>query len=200
YRELRYAGRDIPSLRAFDEVGDTVIYAGTFSKPFSPGLKSGYLVAPSALVEPLIHQKGHHDFGSSTLLQQILAECLRSGAYDQQLTRIRRLYQSKLKLTLDLLRDGLEPVSPQVIWTQPEGGLYVWIELPSEIATDRDSRFFRRCLEAGVLYVPGEFCYPRTSHGSNHSLRLSFGVPTLERIQEGIRRLCSVVLGELAVQ
>lgn len=200
YRELRYSGRDIPSLRAFDETGDTVLYAGTFSKPFSPGLKSGYLVAPHDLIEPLIHQKGHHDFGSSNLIQQILAECMRTGGYDRQLTRIRSLYQSKLKLTLDLLHDGLEPVSPQVIWTQPEGGLYVWLELPKGIATDRDSRFFKRCLEAGVLYVPGEFCYPRSSHGSNHSLRLSFGVPTPEKIREGIRRLCSVVLTESAVQ
>lgn len=194
YRELRYRGSDKPSIWSFDVAGQTVLYAGTFSKPFAPGMKTGYMAVPEALVEPMVHQKGHHDFGSSNFVQQILATCMEDGSYDRQLQKVRGVYSRKCEVMLQALRDGLGSVCQQVGWTEPEGGLYVWLELPENVATTRDSQFFRCCLDAGVLYVPGDYCYPREyPKRLKNCLRLSFGVQSEQGIREGVRRLCSVI-------
>lgn len=199
YRELRYDGADVPSVFGLDETEHSVVYAGTFSKPFSPGLKCGYVALPDDLVEPVINQKGHHDFGSANLIQQILAEVIERGGYAEQVERLRKIYRVKRDTMLSVLDEELGELSDQVVWTKPEGGLYVWLQLPSHIATDRDGAFFARCLESGVLYVPGEFCYPRTySERPRSCLRLSFGVQSPDRIREGMRRLCGVVRKVLA--
>lgn len=198
YRELRYSGSDLPSMLRFDPSGEQVLYAGTFSKPLSPGLKTGYLVAPAELISPLVYQKGHHDFGSSNFTHRILAELLASGDYMRHLDRLRQIYGAKLALMLRTLTDGLAELDGEVAWTQPEGGLYVWLKTPARVSAAHDSTFFRRCLESGVLFVPGEYCYPRSHAAAGRQfVRLSFGVQPPERIREGVERFCRV-LAELA--
>ena len=194
YRELRYHGTDLPSLLSFDPAGEHVVYAGTFSKSFSPGLRVGYLVVPRMLREAIIYQKGHHDFGSPNLLQQLAAELLASGAYRRHLTVLRNTYSEKLAVTLDALQQELGPLTDQVNWTEPRGGLYVWMQLPPTIATGMESPFFRDCLQAKVLYVPGEFFYPRVHPDMPLSqLRLSFGVPSVPQLREALARLAAVI-------
>lgn len=194
YRELRYRGEDIPSLLAWDQEGDMVVYAGTFSKPFAPGLKTGYAVVPTALRAALIQQKGHHDFGTSNFNQQLLAQAITTGEYHRHLAELRRIYRAKLEASLDALARELAGQSGQVRWTKPDGGLYVWVRLPPEIRTATDSEFMARCLEAGVLVVPGEFCFPSSMPDvPRNYFRLSFGVQPVAGIREGVRRLAGVI-------
>lgn len=198
YRDLRYEGEDLPSLWGLDATASTVLYAGTFSKPFAPGLKCGYVVVPEDLVEPLTFLKGNHDFGSANVTQQILVEVLETGTYDRHLTELRQRYRQKRDAMLRGLEEGLGGFRDQVLWTYPEGGLYVWVRLPDEVETGRDLPLFRRCLETGVLYVPGEFCYPNQQKNSPKSrLRLSFGFLPEAGIQTGIERFCRAVREEL---
>lgn len=195
YRELRYAGNDYPSMLQYDPEGDTVLYAATFSKPFSPGMKTGYLVTPRPLVSAFLTQKGHHDFGSANLLHYLLGDVLASGAYQRHLQILRDLYRKKLTITLDTLACTLAPIADRVTWTRPEGGLYVWLTLPGAISTGQQSELFHRCLKAGVLYVPGEFCYPAGTASVRHDgIRLSFGVLDEAALREGIHRLASVLV------
>lgn len=200
YRELRYQGDDLPSILSQDPTGETVLYAATFSKPFSPGFKTGYIVVPQSMKNPLVYQKGHHDFGSPNFGQQVLAQAMQSGDYASHLATLRRVYQSKLAAMLDELEIQFASVRDRVTWTRPTGGLYVWLTLPAEIPTHRNGDLFQECLRAGVLFVPAEFFYPR-SHPEPipASLRLSFGVLGEQKIREGIRRLAEVVLGKLGV-
>jgi 2-aminoadipate transaminase len=194
YRELRFAGDDHPSLLAYDPDGEHVVYAGTFSKPLAPGIRTGYMIGPDDLIDQMISQKGHHDFGSASLNQQLALAMLESGSYDRHLAHLRKVYATKAERVLARLDQELASLHGRVTWTKPTGGLYVWMTLPEEIPTDMTSSFFRDCLSAGVLYVPGNFCYPDGSEGiPRHFLRLSFGYQTPERCEEGVVRLAAVI-------
>ncbi|MGL5096227.1 MAG: aminotransferase class I/II-fold pyridoxal phosphate-dependent enzyme, partial [Planctomycetia bacterium] len=193
YRELRYAGPEEPSLLSFDPDGEFVVYAGTFSKPFSPGVRCGYVVAPKALQRPMATQKGHHDFGSPHFPQRLLAEVAAVGGFAPHLERLRAAYDAKRKLALAAFDDELADLKDVVLYTRPDGGLYLWVEPPGRIAAGADAPLFAAALDAGVLYVPGEYCYPADERQPKNGLRVSFGSPPVERVEEGCRRLARVL-------
>lgn len=196
YRELSYEGRVPASIRSFDAEGRFVAYVGTFSKPFAPGLKSGYGLLPSDLAEKVVLQKGHHDFGSANLCQYLLVEAMRSGVYREHVAKIRGHYALKCQTMLEALEKYLGGLcGGRVRWTRPSGGMYVWVSLPEEIETGPGSRLCQRALEKGVLYVPGEYCYPPGAGRAvpRHQMRLSFGTPSLGQIEEGVRRLAEAI-------
>lgn len=194
YRELRYAGVDQPSMLAYDHDGQHVVYAGTFSKPLAPGIRTGYVVGPDDLLEKMVRQKGHHDFGSPSLNQQLVLAMLETGDYDRHLQTLKSQYAAKLAAMLHRLEEELGDEEDRVKWTMPLGGLYVWVELPPRICTEMPSLFFRDAISAGVLYVPGNFCYPTGGEDQpRHFLRLSFGHQPLARCEEGTSRLARVI-------
>jgi 2-aminoadipate transaminase len=189
YRDLRYDGSDLPSILSLPGGEEYVVYAGTFSKPCSPGLKTGYGFLPADLHEPILHLKGNHDFGSSNLSQYIVAHLLQSGAFDQHLEHLRTTYRRKRDAMLEALTETFADC-PAVQWNQPAGGLYVWLEFTDGTRTGPDSPLFRAARQAGVLVVPGEFCHVTTDQDRpRHQLRLSFGVADPPRLREGVRRL-----------
>ena len=193
YRELRYAGDDVPTLRSFDPSGETVIVAQTFSKSFSPGVRVGWGILPPALVGPLCDQKGNIDFGSPNLNQHLMFTVLEEGLYEPHVERLRQSYRTKLEAMLEAADAYLAPL-PGVQWMRPEGGLYVWLRLPEEVDAGVDGALFQRAMDRGVLYVPGEYCYP--SEGvevAKNTIRLSFGVQPPERIREGVKHLADAV-------
>jgi 2-aminoadipate transaminase len=104
YRELRYDGSDLPSIKSFDHENAYVILGLSFSKSFSPGLKTGYGLLPRELVAPFLRLKGNDDFGSNNLTQHLLDRLLSSGAYDRQVAALRRVYAAKRDLLLDALQ------------------------------------------------------------------------------------------------
>jgi len=192
YRELRYDGEALPSIKSFDESNEFTILTQTFSKPFAPGLKLGYTAMPRSLLEPVLHQKGNHDFGSANLCQQIALEAMRDGSYSRHLELLKTEYRKKRDLMLASL-DRHMPRSTH--WTHPHGGLYIWLTLPTSIDTSRAGRMFRESLNHHVLYVPGDYCFQPDASGAiprNH-LRLSFGQVAIEKIDEGVQRLAAVV-------
>lgn len=192
YRELRYAGPDLPSLRAFDEEGDTVIVAGTFSKSFSPGLRVGWGVLPDDLVEPVLAQKGNFDFGSPNFAQHLVHRVLDLGLYDEHVKQLQASYRKKLHAMLSAAHDFLAPL-PGVRWISPEGGLYVWLVLPEEFDTGPEGQLFQRALAAGVLYVPGQYCFPHEGPRPTCTIRLSFGVQPAESIRRGMEALAQAI-------
>jgi DNA-binding transcriptional MocR family regulator len=89
---------------------------------------------------------------------------------------------------------------PEIHWTHPHGGLYVWLTLPQSINTSRTGEMFGLCIDRGVLYVPGEYCFQADEKGfvPENQLRLSFGQVAPDKIEPGIERLASVVHDLLA--
>jgi 2-aminoadipate transaminase len=193
YRELRYYGEDIPSLLAADEEGGQVIHTGSFSKSFSPGLRVGWGILPTALVEPICNQKGNIDFGAPHFSQQVVAAALKLGLFDQHVHALRDSYRKKLEAMLDACEQHLGSV-PGARWIRATGGLYVWLQL-EDIDSGSGGPLFRRALDEGMLYVPGIHCYPQEGQPPRHDMiRLSFGVQPPARIREGIGALARAVL------
>jgi 2-aminoadipate transaminase len=194
YRELHYDNPPPPSVWLFDVAGDTVIHAGTFSKSFSPGLRVGFGLMPRELRDAINDLKGNQDFGSANLNQHVLAELLASGRFAIHADEVRAAYRIKRNAMLAAADEFFADLSG-VTWVHPRGGLYVWMTLPSQVATGFDSPLFRRAVDVEqVMYVPGELCFggPRDQRQRNH-MRLSFGVQSPDGIHEGMRRLARAV-------
>ncbi len=192
YRDLRYEGPDLPSIRSFDEEGDTVLVAGTFSKSFSPGIRVGYGLLPPDLVEPLCQQKGNFDFGSPNFAQHLMHHVLAAGEHDRHVAHLRDVYRRKRDAMLAALQEHFGSTDG-IHWIRPSGGLYVWLTLPPAIDTGRSGWLFHAATEAGVLYVPGQYCFPAESVPQRNTIRLSFGVQTPERIEVGISALAAAL-------
>ncbi|HET6326705.1 MAG TPA: PLP-dependent aminotransferase family protein [Planctomycetaceae bacterium] len=194
YRELHYDGPDRPSVWSFDPAHETVILAQTFSKSFSPGLRVGYGLLPKPLVGPVADRKGNEDFGSSNFNQHLLATVLESGLYEPHVEQVRASYRVKRDRIL-AAADKYFADLPGVSWVHPQGGLYVWMTLPEQIDTGLDSALFKRAVKIdGMMYVPGDLCYAGTpAQRRRNQMRLSFGVESPDKIEEGIRRLASAV-------
>jgi 2-aminoadipate transaminase len=199
YRELTYSGEPPRSIWSYDLPRRHVALLQTFSKPFAPGLKTGYGLLPPDLVGPVLRVKGNHDFGSANFCQHLLREAMRGGVYAEHVRQLRASYAVKRDAMLAALDAELDDV-PDVHWTRPDGGLYVWLTLPSRVDAGGDGPLFAEALRRGVLYVPGAFCYgPDPSRRvPRHTLRLSFGVPDVERIRAGVHRLAAALRQVLA--
>jgi len=192
YRELRFAGADVPSALTVRGAADRVIYTGTYSKPFATGARLGFGLLPEPLFSTVINIKGNHDFGSANLLQQLLARALATGLYDQQVAKVQRNYGRKA----EVMRRAMAEHFPAEVEVWPaRGGLYFWVRLPKHIAAGVKSKFFQTALKNEVLYVPGELCYANdpSRRKPAHEMRLSFGVANDANLREGIARLGAVL-------
>jgi 2-aminoadipate transaminase len=198
YRELRYDGAALPSIKSFDPENRYTIITQTFSKPFAPGIKLGYTAMPPDLLDHVLRQKGGHDFGSANLCQEIALEAMRSGAYGTHLEVLKAEYRRKRDATLAALAANLTETAA-LHWTHPPGGIYVWLTLPPGVDTSRAGKLFERCVTYGVLYVPGAYSFHPDADGRvpNHHMRLCFGQVTMEEIAPGIERLAGAIREEV---
>jgi 2-aminoadipate transaminase len=192
YRELRFQGENVKSALAIRGSHDRLIYAGTYSKPFATGTRVGFGIMPEPVFTAVLRIKGNHDFGSSNLLQQLLARALSSGHYAKHLAELRARYAHKAEVMRKAVADHFPP---EVECWEPNGGLYFWGRLPQSISSGAKSKFFQKALASGVLYVPGELCYAEdpTRRKPNHEMRLSYGGATKANVVTGIARLGAVV-------
>ena len=110
------------------------------------------------MVKPVCDQKGNIDFGSPNLNQQLMRRVLERGIFELHVDRIRNQYTEKLSAMLDAAEEFLGPLEG-VRWTRPDGGLYIWAELPEEIDTGPDGELFQKSVDQGVLYVPGQYAF-----------------------------------------
>jgi 2-aminoadipate transaminase len=193
YRELRYSGDDVPSVKSFDTSNEYVIYTGTFSKSLAPGLKTGYAMLPADVRVPLMHLKGSHDFGSCNLSQHIISQLLAMGLYAKHVEKLRTLYQRKRDIMLESLEREFGDF-PGATWTVPRGGMFTWLSLEG-IDTGPGGDLVAAALDAGVMYVPGEFGHVAEERDRlpHNDCRICFGVATHDQIREGIRRLRQAV-------
>ena len=182
------------SIKSHDSDNAHVALLQTFSKPFAPGLKLGYGLLPRDLVDPVKRAKGGRDFGSANLSQHLMLKAIETGRFNQHLDQLRAGYRHKRDTMLAALQREFGERS-DITWTRPTGGLYVWLTLPEAIDTGGEGRLFDQALAEGVLYVPGQYCYPPdpTRDEPRNSIRLSFGVPTAKQIDEGIKRLARAI-------
>jgi 2-aminoadipate transaminase len=190
YRDLRYDGADVRSIKCLDTTNSSVIYTSTFSKPCSPGVRVGFGILPRDLMIPAHRIKGNHDFGSANLNQHLAYQMLQSGRYDSHLKDLRAAYTAKRDAMLDALQSAFREW-PGVKWAKPAGGMYCWLRFPPDMQTGPDSPLMKEALREGVLYVPGQFCHVADMTGklATNEIRLCFGVATVDQIREGVRRL-----------
>lgn len=193
YGELRFAGEPIPSIRSMDTEG-RVIMLVTLSKVLSAGLRLAVLIADGELMEVLVRMKQATDLCTSKLTQHLAARYFNECSIEDHLKELRVVYRGKRDAMVAALERHM-PTDEGIIWTHPDGGLFLWVSLPEELDTDE---MFPHTLEHKVAYVPGKaFFVDGTGH---NTMRLSFSVSTEAEIDEGIRRLSAVVREELAAK
>jgi len=196
YRELSCEEAPPRTIKSYEADNAQVVLALTFSKPFAPGMRTGYAVLPDDLVEPVLNQKGNHDFGSSNFTQHLLLRALEGGTYHEHAEALRKRYRGKRDAMLEALqrhlgRLGVEGIS----WTRPGGGLYVYLTLPEWMDAGKDGELFSTALKEGVIYVPGGYCYgpdPERQAPTNH-IRLTFGTVSASAVREGVARLARAI-------
>lgn len=201
YGQLRYEGEHIAPLVVLDRenlrrdngfsIGN-VIYLSTFSKTLAPGLRLGWIVAPPMIISKLVQLKQGADLHTSTFIQCVAFEVARGGFLDQHVKLIRGVYRQRRDVMLQALKEFFPP---EVTWTHPQGGLFLWVTLPEGM--DPQS-LFRSALAENVAFVPGDSFYAGNDPESSRHLRLNFSHPTPEQIREGIRRLSVAVNRQLS--
>jgi len=201
YGQLRYEGEHIAPLVVLDRenlrrdngfsIGN-VIYLSTFSKTLAPGLRLGWIVAPPKIISKLVQLKQGADLHTSTFIQCVAFEVARGGFLDQHVKLIRKVYRQRRDVMLQALKEFFPP---EVTWTQPQGGLFLWVTLPEGM--DSQS-LFRSALAENVAFVPGDSFYAGNGPESCRHLRLNFSHPNPEQIREGIRRLSVAVKRQLS--
>jgi DNA-binding transcriptional MocR family regulator len=191
YSALRFEGKAVPAIQALDARRSggidscRTIYCGTFSKTMSPGLRVGWIVAAKPLVRRLVLVKQASDLNSSTVNQMVMHRLVET-TYERQVTAARAHYRRRRDAMLAALAAHMPKGAS---WTKPQGGLFVWLRLPE--GCDGAALLERAVAEADVAFVPGAAFF-FDGRGRN-TLRLSYSLPSEERIGEGIRRLAGLI-------
>lgn len=186
YGDLRFSGEDVPTVKSLDTEG-RVIYAGSFSKILSPGMRLGYLIAPAPLAEKIEVLKQVNDVHTPMLTQLMCVEFMKKYDIDKYIEKNRELYGKKCKAMVD----AMEKYFPKgkVKWVVPEGGIFLWCECPG--ITDV-SPIVDRCIEKKVAIVPGSN-FATDIFAPSNMFRLNYSSATIENIEEGVRRLGEVL-------
>jgi 2-aminoadipate transaminase len=183
YGLLRYEGDRLPTLHSLDD--EFVIYASTFSKILSPGVRLGWAVAPAPVLAKMNIGKQASDLCSSSISQYFVGAYFDSGPWEDYVRSLIEIYRRRRDVMLDSLADHF-PREAQ--WTHPQGGLFIWATLPHYIDT---TDLLARALEDHVAFVPGRAAYVDGRGGSE--MRLNFSGVNEDEIREGIRRIGEVV-------
>jgi len=186
YGLLYFGAPPPPPLRTLEE--DGVVYLGSFSKTLAPGFRVGWVLAPHAIREKLVLAAESAVLSPSSFNQLVVNEYLNTADWRGQIDVFRGVYRQRKEAMLAALNEYL----PELSWTDPNGGFYVWVTLPPELDS---KQMLPRAVTELVAYTPGTAFY--ADGGGRNELRLSFCYPTPENIKVGVRRLATVVGGEL---
>lgn len=187
YGLLDFAGKTLPSLRSM--LPDRVVYIGTMSKTFAPGVRTGWIAAPRPIRDKLVLLREAGDLCPSNLTQMIVERWLATQPWQEQIRRFTELYRTKAEAMLS----ALDHEMPQgVHWTVPAGAFYIWLTVPAGIDT---SDLLAKAVNHRVAYVPGRGFYADGSGGDQ--MRLCFSYPDVTRIPEGVQRLGELLHDEL---
>ncbi len=201
YGQLRYEGDHLPSVVVLDDryrnsngvaYHGNVIYISTFSKILAPGLRLAWIIAPVEVITKLVQTKQGADLHTATFNQLVAYEISRGGFLDQHIKLIRKVYAERRNVMLAAM-DRYFP--PEVDWTQPSGGLFLWGTLPEYLSAEE---VLRDAIEQKVAFVPGGPFHPKG--GGHNTMRLNFSYASPETIIEGIQRLGKVLQAKVKSQ
>lgn len=180
YGEIRFAGQHVPAVKSFDKSGH-VLYMSTFSKTLAPGFRLGWLVADKNVVNKLTILKQSADLHTDNLAQFAVAQFFADNDVDAHVKEISALYGKRK----DLMLEGIKKYFPEgVKYTDPEGGMFLWVEVPG---VDDTVELFKECLEHDVAFVPGDpFFAGEVQPGA---FRLNYSNMKEDQIEVGLKRL-----------
>jgi 2-aminoadipate transaminase len=188
YGELRYEGESIASIKSMD-TDDRVIYLGTFSKILSPGIRIGWVAAGEEIMDKYLRVKQRTDVHTNSVTQMELVNFLENNSIDDHIQELIKLYGNRR----DVMVESIEAYFPKdVKVTHPEGGLFLWLELPESINT---KEMLKKAVDKNVGYVPGGAFYP--NNRQENTIRLNFSNMKEDHIKEGIQILGAVIQEEL---
>ena len=183
YRDLRYSGTPLPSIKSYDKEG-WVMFLGSFSKIISPGLRVGYMAGDPSILRKCTVGKQSADVHTSNLTQAIVDQFLRRGLLPDHILSICASYKEQM----DAMMAELSTFPAGTTYTTPEGGLFIWVELPEGVnALD----LLNKCVDRGVAYVPGTHFFAEGGH--DNTLRLNFSNSTVEQIHTGMAIIRDVI-------
>ncbi|MEK5486984.1 aminotransferase-like domain-containing protein [Lysinibacillus sp. FSL M8-0355] len=185
YHELLFEATS-PPIKAMDSSGQ-VLYIGSVSKTLSPGLRIGWLIGPTTVIERLADIKMQTDYGSSAISQEIVLHWLQSGKYESHLASLRQHLQDRAHFTEQILQGKFKDIAT---WSKPKGGFYIWLKFHEPLI---DKEFFMKLLQQQVLINPG-YIYDPQDH---HHIRLSYAYATYDELQEGLQILHKCVVEAL---
>lgn len=188
YGELRFKGEYQPALKSMDTEG-LIIYMGTFSKIMAPGYRIGWTCANDEIIERLNLIAQAAALQTSTIAPMIIAKYMDMFDLDAHVDKIRETYKHRCQLMINTMK---ETFPPEAKFTDPDGGLFTWVELPDYVNT-RD--LAAKALDMGVAFVPGSGFYP--NGGNNCCMRLNYSCMPDDRIVEGVKRLAEVIKAAL---
>jgi 2-aminoadipate transaminase len=188
YGQLRFEGEDITPIFALHK--ENTIYLSTFSKTLAPGLRLGWIVAPERVIAKLVQAKQGADLNTSTLVQYVTYDICQRGLVRTHVKKIRQVYQVRRDAMLKAME---EHFPPEVTWTRPQGGLFLWVRMPECVDAEE---LLKIAIEEKVAFVPGRAFYPGDNDG-RCCMRLNFSYCGPEIIAEGIRRLGRAIKRQL---
>ncbi len=187
YRDLRYSGSELPTIKSFDRAG-WVMYLGSFSKTVSPGLRVGYIAGDPGIIRKCTVGKQSSDVHTANLNQAIVDQYLRRDLLAPHIREICGGYREQLEAMLC----ELKAFPAGVRYTVPEGGLFIWVELPEGINA---LGLLQKAIAKKVAYVPGTHFY--TGGGHENTLRLNFSNSSIDQIHQGMTILRDLVAAEM---
>ena len=195
YGQLRFEGEHLPSVVVLDDkyrgnnhpfYHGNVIYLGTFSKILSPGIRLAWVIAPPEVIRKMVQAKQGTDLNTSSLTQMVAYQISKDGFLEEHVKVISKVYSERRDVMLAAM-DRYFP--PEVDWTHPLGGLFLWATLPEYLIS---KEVLKDALEEKVAFVPGDAFYPRGQSRENN-MRLNFSYSKPDVINDGISRLGKVL-------
>lgn len=184
YGELRFEGESLPSVKAFDKVGN-ILCTGSFSKIFCPGFRIGWIAGDKEIIRKYVLIKQGTDLQCNTIAQMTIAEYLKRYDIDKHIKKIVEVYRKRR----DIAVRSIECYFPKNIkFTHPEGGLFTWIELPEGVSA---RNILEKCLEKKIAFVPGGSFFPN-EHKEN-TFRINYSNMPEDRIEKGLQILGEVI-------
>jgi 2-aminoadipate transaminase len=194
YREIRFLGESLPSIYQLDQEGENrgiVVNLKTFSKILAPGVRLGWIMARPEIIAKLVIAKQAMDLCTNVFAQKWLAEYLKTGKLYGVIEHTRTLYRDKRNFMVEMLEKYM-PKRFDLTWTKPEGGLFLWISLPTYINTED---MLQKAVAQKVAYVVGSAFY--FDDPEHNAMRINFSYSSKEQIEEGVKRLAKVIVSEI---